>query len=267
MTTALGVHSPKLDDLRALRTKAGRSKQQRYAIEGPTLVAEALASGLQPEAVFATEAAWPNLAELAARLDCPVYLTPERALAKASDLETAPGVIAVLPLAFAPLEQLFDGAPVAVLAGVADPGNAGTLVRSAEIFGFERLVFGQGGVEPHNPKVVRAAMGALFRVRLATASPGELVAAARRAGYTLVASAADGDSVDDFRFPERVAIAIGNERHGVAGWLPEWDARVAIPQAGRGESLNAAIAGSILFYAFSKQFRASARAGPAPGNA
>ena len=254
MSTILGAHSPKLDAVRALRTKAGRAERGRYAIEGATMLAEALAAGTIPESLFVTDRGAALLpTETRAAYADRTFFVPERAMARLSELEAPPGVLAVLPLALEPVAGLLDGSPAVILAGVSDPGNAGTLLRSAEIFGITRAVFTRDSVEPHNPKVVRATMGALFRMRIATAEGAELVAAARDAGYAIVAAARGGDPLPGFAFPEKALLAIGNERHGVAGSLPAWDRTVSIPQPGGGESLNAAVAGGIIFYAFSQQ--------------
>ena len=170
MATVLGAHSPKLATVRALRAKKGRREQKRFVVEGPTMLREALEAGWVPAALFATEAAY---AELAGRDGLPVaqvYLITERSLAQLSDVESPAGVVTVFAHRFDPLDRLFAGnQPIALLAGVADPGNAGTLLRSAEAFGLAGAIFGNDGVEPYNPKVVRASMGALFRLRLAVA--------------------------------------------------------------------------------------------------
>ncbi len=254
MSTSLGAHSPKLDAVRALATKAGRTGQRRYAIEGPTLLAEALGAGLRPESLFVTERGEAALDERTRREHAGItYVIPDRAMARISDLETAPGVLAVLPMRDDAPAGLFDGSPVLVLAGIADPGNAGTLLRAAEIFGVTRALVTHDGVEPHNPKVVRATMGAFFRMRVASIDGAGLVATAREAAYTIVAAAREGAPLPAFTFPERCAIAIGNERRGVGGSLPSWERSVSIPQPGGGESLNAAVAGGIILYAFSQQ--------------
>jgi len=261
MPIALGVHSPKLEQVRALRTKGGRRQAQRYAVEGSTMLGEALRSGLRPEALYATEAGYAALGLTAGDLQAPVYLVSERAMGRLSDLETPPGVLAILPVRLEPLHRLFEGGePVVLLAGVADPGNAGTLLRTAEIFGLTRAIFARDGVEPHNPKAVRASMGAIFRAGVATADAPEVSGAAREHGYDLVAATREGVPLDEFSFPAKVVLAIGSERHGVAGWLPRWDAAVAIPHVGSGESLNAAVAGGIVFYVFAQQFKASSLA-------
>jgi TrmH family RNA methyltransferase len=251
--TTLGLHSPLLHPVRDLRTKSGRREQRRFAVEGATLLAEGLAAGLRPEAVYVTAAGQAGL-PASAGLDDVTFAVPDRAMARLSDLESPPGILAVFALRLTALDEVFaNGEPGVVLAGVADPGNAGTLLRSAEIFGFSGAVFLGDSVEPHNPKVVRASMGAIFRLRLAVAEPAGLIAAAGRAGYVLVAAAREGEPLPAFRFARRSLIAIGHERHGVTPFLPAADRTVAIPQRGEGESLNAAVAGSIIFYAFSQQ--------------
>jgi len=221
------------------------------------VLAEALAAGVEPEAIYVTAAGSAGLPAAAAAIDpARVYEIPERAMARLSELEHPPGILAVFPMALADLESVLgSGEPAVVLAGVGDPGNAGTLLRSAEIFGLRGAIFLPGAVEAFNPKVVRAAMGATFRLRLAVADGPALVAAAARHGYTLIAAVRGGEPLPDFRFPERALIAIGHERHGVAESLPRYDRAVAIPHRGAGESLNAAVAGGIIFYAFSQQVR------------
>jgi len=251
--TALGPHNPRLAAVHRLLTPAGRREQRRFTAEGPTLLAEAERSGLVPREVYATERGLAVVGtEAVARLEhsaVPVYEVPERAYARLSDLETASGVLAVLDLPERePADVIARDGPVLLLAGVGDPGNAGTLVRSAEAFGAAGVLFGRGGVDPFNPKTVRAAMGSLFRVPLAQVDPGELFALAERSGRTIVAADKDGDDLRTVALPPRVVLAVGNERRGVRDWLPRWDRAVRIPQRPDAESLNAAVAGSVLLY-------------------
>lgn len=255
MVMVLGAHSPKLELVRALRTKAGRREQGRFAVDGTTMLAEALACGRVPEEIYATEAALATFDTRDARLDGRIFTVPEKALAKLSELETPPGLLAIFRTPVATLETLLSsGRPAIALAGVADPGNAGTLLRSAEIFGIESAIFVRDAVEAYNPKLVRATMGAIFRMSVATVDGVELEAGASLHGYRIVASATGGSPLSAFRFVRRSILAIGNERHGVASWLPHVDDTIAIPQIGQGESLNASVAGAIIFYTFSQQF-------------
>ncbi len=216
---------------------------------------EAIASGHEPRAVYVTERGLGALGDRTTLLGAQrLFVVDERSMARLSDVETPPGIIAVFPLELASLQDLLaTGEPAIVLAGVADPGNAGTLLRSAEIFGIRHAVFAREAVEPHNPKVVRATMGAIFRMSIATVDASELIELAATHRYTIVAATHDGIALPVFTFPKRALLAIGNERHGVSGWLPRYDAGVTIPQPGGGESLNASIAGGIILYAFSQQ--------------
>ncbi|HEX3467695.1 MAG TPA: RNA methyltransferase [Candidatus Elarobacter sp.] len=254
MPTELGPHHRRIAAVRELRTPRGRRAEQRYAAEGATLLAEAERSGVRPVEIYVTPAA---LAELdAAHWEAggsPVYVVPERAFARLSDLETPSGLLAIFALpADDPAAVLARPGLVLLLAGVNDPGNAGTLVRSAEAFGAAGVLFGRGGADPFAPKVVRAAMGTGFRLSLATVGPDEVVAAARAAGRPIVAADVEGEPLDEATLPAGAVIAIGNERRGVRDWLPAWDRAVRIPQRGAVESLNAAVAGSIVLYVASR---------------
>lgn len=254
MVTTLGAHSAKLEAARELLSRKGRRAQSRFMIEGPTMLGEALRSGVAPECVFATQAGLEHLRSLAMPTEVPIYEVSEKGLERLSDVETPQGLVAVVAQRQIELAIALEGGrPAVLLAGVTDPGNAGTLLRSAEIFGFGVAIFGRDAVEAHNPKVVRASMGAIFRLALCSAGPDEVVAAAAAAGYILVATGRDGVPLPLFSFGDRSIVAVGNERRGVASWLPCWDQEVSIPQAGQGESLNAAVAGSIIFYAFSQR--------------
>ncbi len=260
MPISLGAHNARLGLVRALLTSRGRRERNAFTFEGPTLLREALACGVQPDEVYATQTAWDALGSEADRLTCPGYLVEERVLARLSDLETPPGIVAVGRRRLEPVGSLLaDGEPVVLLAGVSDPGNAGSLMRSAEIFGIDRILFGSDGVEPYNPKVVRGSMGATFRLRIAVAEPGDLVAAIRASGHAVVVAGKGGTPVDEFAFVRRTLLAVGSERHGTARWFVEPDATVGIPHFGPGESLNAAAAGAIVLYEFARRTGSSAR--------
>ncbi len=253
MPTALSPHNPRIERVRDLRAARSRRERGRFTLEGPTLLAEAQRSGIAVEELYLTEAAAAAHADLvgvAERAGAQTFLVPERTLARMSDVETSTGLLAVAVLPAQSLAAVLAGpGPVLLLAGIADPGNAGTLVRSAEAFGAAGVVFGRGGADPFAPKVVRAAMGSLFRLPVAGASADELLAAAAAAERPVVAATLDGEPLAEAALPRRAILAIGNERHGAGAFLPRWDRAVRIEQASATESLNAAVAGSILLYA------------------
>lgn len=256
MPTELGAHSPRLDGVRALLTAKGRKESGEIAIEGPTLIEEAERSGAAITGLYftaAARAAHPYVADLESA-EIPAFLVPERLFAKISDLESPTGLLATVVTTAKPLaEVLALPGPLVLFAGLGDPGNAGTLLRAAEAFGFAGAIFGSGGIDPFSPKVVRAAMGSLFRLGIARATPEEFVAGAKASNRPTVATELKGTPLPDADLPKRGIYAIGNERHGVRSWLPHADLTVTIPQRGPTESLNAAVAGGILFYEFAKR--------------
>ncbi len=237
----LSAHNPRIERTRALRTPRGRREQGRFTIEGQTLIAEARRSGLTIREVYAvadTLANLPDVAELE-NPALPVFTVPARVYARLSDLETPPGILAVV-----------DIPPPDADAILARPG---TLLRSAEAFGAAGALFGQGGVDPYAPKVVRAAMGSLFRLPVAVVAADWLARAAGAAGRAIVAADTEGPDVAGLDLPGAPILAIGNERRGVRDWLSRWDVTVGIPHGGPAESLNAAVAGSILLYLLSRR--------------
>jgi TrmH family RNA methyltransferase len=250
--TPLSPHNPRLERVRELRAARGRRAQARFTLEGPTLLEEALRSGLGLEELYATAAAADAHRPLVAAVEAAgtaAFLVPDRVLDRLSDVDAPPGLLAVARQAAIGLPELLARpGPVLLLAGLADPGNAGTLVRSAEAFGAAGVVFGRGGVDPYSPKVVRAAMGALFRLPIAVAGADELLAAATAAGRPVVATATSGEPLAGAELGSDAIVAVGSERHGVASWLPRWDRAVRIEQDGSTESLNAAVAGAIVLY-------------------
>jgi RNA methyltransferase, TrmH family len=246
----LSPHNPRIERVRDLATPRGRRAAGRFIAEGPTLLAEAARSGLRPLEIYATAAGLGRVdAGRAEAEGTPIYQVADRVFARLSDLESPTGVLAVYALPEGTAQELAGREGVVlVLAGVNDPGNAGTLVRTAEAFGAAGVLFGQSGVDPYAPKVVRAAMGSLFRIPVAVVAAEELLALSGRYERPIVAADVEGEDVRKARIPARAFLAVGNERRGVRDWLPRWDRAVRIPHVGAAESLNAAVAGSIVLY-------------------
>lgn len=251
MPEKLGLHNPRIAQTRDLLTKKGRKASGRFLIEGPTLLEEALAHGAPLESVFVSQSAY-EATPLVQSIEAggtEVLIVPDGAAAKLSDLATPSGITGVCVAQTVSPEQFFarDGL-ILILAGINDPGNAGTLVRSADAFGVTRVLFGAGGAEPFHPKVVRATMGSLFRVEIAVATPAEAAEAAAGT-WTVAGLAATGGPLAGLQEggPRR-ALVVGHERHGLGDWAAVCTRTVAIPMRGRAESLNAAVAGSIALF-------------------
>ena len=274
---ALGFHHALVRSARALHERKHRSEQRSFLIEGPTAIAAALsAPGLSIERVFVRDAGADGdpLLQQAHGRGISICAVDERTMRALSQTREPQGVVAVARFFHRPIEELRSAltpeAPclALVLHAISDPGNAGTLVRSAEAFGAAALCWGAGSVDPYNDKVVRASMGSLFHLPLFWYENWQsFAAAAGSAGLAIVGAEAGAPDVRSVTAPARAAVAIGNERHGLrdlpAGALAS---RVGIPQRARAESLNAAVAGSIVLYEIARSTgvldAASARTSP-----
>lgn len=250
MATVTGAHADRIGRVRDLLAAKGRREQGAFTFEGPTLLEEALRSDAEIHEIYVTDRVLggnPIVGKLD-RTGFPVFLVDDRTMAKISDLETPTGIVAVAPLRYTPLEQLLGGPLTLVLADLNDPGNVGTLLRSAEAFGASGVALGALGVDPYHPKVVRGAMGAIFRLGLAVTEPAGCQAAALAAGADLVGLDAAGESLRAHTWGPRTALVVGHERRGLGPWGAICKRRIAIPMAEPTESLNAAVAGSIALY-------------------
>ena len=253
--------TPRVAAARQLTRRSGREKAGRFLVEGAQAVREALAwasagRGAVHE-LFATESAAARLPATAAR----VSIVTDRAAAGLSETVTPQGIVAVCDLVDVPLDVALAGSPrlVAVLAGVADPGNAGTVIRVADAAGADAVVFAGPTVDPHNGKCVRASTGSLFHVPIARAGIDQVLAACRGAGLRLVA--ATGHAEPDLD-AERASLAaptawlFGSEAHGLPDEVTAAaDAALRVPIYGQAESLNLATAATICLYATAWQQR------------
>jgi TrmH family RNA methyltransferase len=189
-----------------------------------------------------------------------VWTSGRSVLAALSETRTPQGVVAVARMPDGTAEVPADADLVLVLAGVSDPGNAGTLVRSAVAAGAGAVVFTEGSVDPLGPKTVRASAGALFHTTiLRDVAVEEVTTDLRSRGLLVVGAAVQGEPIDRLDLTGPVAFVLGNEAWG----LPEelslgLDAVASIPMPGPTESLNVGVAGSILLFEAVRQRRAAA---------
>lgn len=226
-------------------------------IDGPTLVAEALASPVVVETVYAEPAAPADVVEAAARVGVPVRRVADGALAKVTSPVSPQPVAAVAAIPDPPGDDVLHGL-VLVLVGVGDPGNAGTIVRVAEAAGASAVVSCADAVDIWNPKCVRAAAGSAFRVPIVDAGTvDDCVARLRAAGMTTFAcDAAASVSLDAADLTGDVAVLLGNEAHGlVDGADAAADVLLSVPMHGAVESLNVAMTGTIVAFESARQRR------------
>nr|WP_040790291.1 RNA methyltransferase [Nocardia paucivorans] len=247
-----------------LHRGAARKRAGLFLAEGANSVAAALETGRVRELFYSVEGATREhgLIAGAAAAGVRTTLVSDRAAQALGETVTPPGLVAVCELVDVPVERILpesEGAGdapriLAVPVGIADPGNAGALIRVVDAVGADAVILAGDSVDPHNGKCVRSCAGSLFHVPIARARDTFTVLdAIRAAGITVVATAADGEvDLDDAEdlFTRPVAWLFGNEAHGLDPEVAaRADHRVRIPIRGRAESLNLATAAAICLYA------------------
>lgn len=256
---------PRVAAARRLLKRAFRHDQRLFLVEGPQGVAEALREPGALRELFATEDAalrHPDLLHTARLADVPVHLTSGAVMDQLSQTVTPQGVVGVAGFRDIAFADICTASPrlVAVLAQVRDPGNAGTVLRSADAAGVDAVVLTESSVDPYNPKCARASAGSIFHVPFAVGTPTvPAMAGLRAAGLQVLAATASGEvSLEDADLGGPTAWVFGNEAQG----LPDdvraaCDATVAVPIHGRAESLNLATAAALCLYASARSQRAS----------
>jgi RNA methyltransferase, TrmH family len=254
--------TPRVVAARRLLRRRDRERAGRFLAEGAQAVREALACGAVLE-LFVTERAAARHPELLGPPGVRVSLITEPAAAGLSETASPQGIVAVCAALGRPAADALRGTRlVAVLAGVADPGNAGTVIRVADAAGAGAVLLAGDTVDPHNGKCVRASTGSLFHLPVGVEpDPRLAVAACRQAGLqVLAADATTGRDIDEVldagTLGAPTAWLFGNESHGLdRGLLALADHAVAVPLHGRAESLNLAAAAAVCLYASARAHR------------
>jgi TrmH family RNA methyltransferase len=254
-----------LTTVRDLGRRRGRERRGLALAEGVRLVEEALAAGIEVRgaAVSPTLEATSrgkSLVEALRAAGVRLEAVSDDALAGLADTEQPQGIVAIIAPPRWALDHIDLGhrRPAVVLDGVQDPGNVGTMVRTALGLGAAGVVALKGTAELANPKVIRSTMGALFRLPCVASDADGFLAWARERGAEVWVAAMDGEPVARVLAggpaTRPVALVIGNEGAGVGPTLAEAaDRRVSIPLAGPAESLNAAVAAAILLYEVTRE--------------
>lgn len=259
-----GRHNPLVKALRQAFAHAERTPEGDCAIEGLRIVEEAIRSGLRFRAVLFRESAQ-NLADrLLPQLGSHVetLLLPDRIFDGAVPSETPQGVAALVKLREFSLDDVFQRlqvGPILAVVGVQDPGNLGTLLRSAEAFGSAGVVLGEGAVSPINSKVIRASAGSIFRLPAVIEKKPDafdkFAAKLRQENVRLIATSSHkGTPIHQSNLRDACAVFIGSEGSGLPkNVLAQVDELIAIPHTPQVESLNAGVAGSIVLYEAARQ--------------
>lgn len=225
-------------------------------VEGTKALSEALDAGAHLHAVFAAPAAPPDVLERAMAEGAVVHYTEAGVIERVAPTVSPQPLLAVAEQIDVPLDDLSGAGLLVVAVDISDPGNLGTVLRSAEAAGADGVVCCGSSVDVYNPKTVRAAAGAMFHLRLATA--GDPVEVLERVGgwgvLRLAAVARGGSHHTETDMRGRVALVIGSEAAGLPpSVLDAVDELVTIPMAGRAESLNVGVAAAVLCFEAARQ--------------
>jgi len=249
----------RVKELRAARLRPPRTEVRVVALEGLNLVVEALRSGLHMETLFVAQGSENLLAELGLPAGVEVLALPREILDSAVTTESPQPIAALARPRSWQWEDVLNSQRtqplLVILSGIQDPGNLGTILRSAEAFGATGTICLPGTVSPWNPKAMRSSAGSVFRIPVIAASEDDCFRHLRDAQIrTFAAMAHDASPLSESDLADPAALVIGSEGNGLSPkTAARCDARVTIPCPGPVESLNAAIATSILLYEAARQ--------------
>jgi TrmH family RNA methyltransferase len=224
-------------------------------IEGRTLLKDALASGIELRELFVTSRVWEREKKWLGALEdqgIDIAVVGESAMERLSTVETPPGVLAIAARPRVAVRSDMEPRRFgALLFSMRDPGNLGTLVRSAEGAGFEFVACSRDTTDPMQPKALRASMGSCFRVPVFRLPRAEeyLSRMASRGVLLYGLQPRNGKNIVEVKVKAPALVLVGSESHGLPSDLPEFQP-ISIPMAGRVESLNAAMAATLCFYYF-----------------
>ncbi len=261
MIRLTGSQNPVIKEVRSLRSKSSRDEKGLYFIEGARFVEEAVkeylkgASELKYIVVSDSFAAPADTAALTGPCEergLKVYEVPDSLFESISDTKNPQGILAVLGLHKKYLsDTAVSGGLVVILDGISDPGNMGTIIRTADAAGCAGVIIPDGCVELYNPKVLRSTMGSVFHLPIwHCGSINEAMSYCREKGFTVYASHLEGAvSIYDTDMSGNTALIIGSEAKGISDEALRFaDVLVRIPMAGKAESLNASVAAGVMIY-------------------
>ncbi len=253
------LKNPKVAAVARLKKRAYREQDRRFLVEGAHAVGEALAETPPALVSLLVGADLGELAVRARQAGVEVDAVSEELLRKLTSTITPQPLVGVAPFVDVPLEEIVavtDGACVGVLHEVRDPGNAGTVLRSADAAGAAGLVFTETSVDVYNPKTVRASAGSIFHVPIVREMPaGEAIETLRARGFRILAMDTNGtENLYATELGGDVAFVFGNEAHGLPQEIvARADATVRVPHAGRAESLNLAAAATVCLFEWARR--------------
>lgn len=253
MQRIVSKDNKRIKRLKGLAQKKVRIKENLFLIEGTKIVEEAVAMGLSIDTLAVSDSyASSNLKFIKSLEDKSyvVHIMTDDLFKGISSLVTPQGILAALEMGEYFIKDILTGEkPVIILDRIKDPGNLGTILRTADAFGFGGVILTEGCVEAYNPKSIQASMGSILRIPHYTLEDGD-ISKLSEAGYIIYGFDIDGKNITkDFSFPQNCALVIGSESHGLSDELKKrCQELLSIPMSGTAESLNAAMAAGIAMY-------------------
>lgn len=254
MNKITSSQNPLIKEIKSLKNRKYREEKQQFFIEGLRFVEEALKVKAEILRIFVSEEFYETKSSMLNSMIHPyeVIALPEKLFTEISDTETPQGILAVLKMKSYNLEEIVkEDNLLLVLDTIQDPGNMGTLIRTADAAAFTGIVISRGCVDLYNPKVLRSTMGSLFHIPISfTGSTTEAVEMLKTKGVKVYAAHLKGTrNYFEMDMRSNIAFIIGNEAKGISDEAAAVaDLLVRIPMPGRAESLNASVAGSLLMY-------------------
>lgn len=235
--------------LRSLKLKKYRHSNGEFVAEGSKLIVDLLTGLLNVSKIHATEEVWTAIVEEHGRLnkfEDLVEFGKAKDLERLSLLKTSPGILATFKIPEASEPKRAKDKFALALDGINDPGNLGTLIRTADWFGIEEIFLGEGCADPYNPKTVQASMGSLGRLRLHTVQLEEEFEHWPKG--SILAAEMEGTDPKKLKVPKGGLLVMGSESHGIKVPLPEGSNSLSIKKMGDAESLNVGVAAGILLH-------------------
>ena len=236
--------------IKSLQQKKFRESENLFVVEGVKLFNELVASGTyEIDEILIVEDA-ELLDELEPEQALMLKIISKKDLERISGLKQPNQVLAVVKQKAVPEINFQDDRLILFLDDVKDPGNLGTIIRTAEWFGVKQIICSTMSVEIYNPKVVQASMGSLFRISISSKDILPALEEAEANGYELLCADMDGKDLNSFEFKSKTALIMGSESHGVSDDLRKISQAITIPKFGNAESLNVAMASGIIMSYF-----------------
>ena len=243
------MNNRSIRELQLLKQSRHRKSKKKFIAEGKRLVSEALDLSSSVESIFYTksfykknQSDWENFMKIDSSL---VHIISDLQFKKISSTSTPSGIAALCRII--EIKKINFEEPLWIyLDKISDPGNLGTIMRTASWFGIKNIVLSYGSVDPYNPKTIRAGMGAHFDLNIyQNIELNEFIKT-----HSIISGSNKGENISNFKFPEKYVLVLGSEAHGISKNIEKLvQQTITIKKLGKGESLNLASAASILMYA------------------